>query len=81
MCMFCLTTGLNKFYHTSIQMGISCIKCVLEELWKDNSQNSQLTQALRYFKYISLIELITKYCIHVFCIQFTVALETVNPKI
>ena len=29
---FCLTTGLNKFYHTSAQMDIPSIKCVLEEL-------------------------------------------------
>ena len=29
---FCLTIGHNKFYHTSAQMGIPCIKCVLEEL-------------------------------------------------
>ena len=69
---FCLTTGLSKFYHTSAQMGISCINCVQEELRETNSQNSQPAQILRYFK---------KYCIHVFCIQFSVALETVNPKI
>ena len=37
---FCLTTGLYKFYHTSAQMGVPCIKYVLEELWKTNSQNS-----------------------------------------
>ena len=77
----CLTTGLNKFYHTSARMGIPCIKCVLEELCKTYSQNSQPTQVLRYFKYISPINLITKYCIYVFCIQFSVALETVSPKI
>ena len=30
MCAcFCLETRLNKFFHTSAQMGISCIKCVL----------------------------------------------------
>ena len=28
----CLTTGLNKFYHTSAKKGIPSIKCVLEEL-------------------------------------------------
>ena len=44
---FCLTTGLYKFYHMSAQMGIPCIKCVLEELWKINSQNSQPTQVLK----------------------------------
>ena len=32
-----LTTGLNKFHHTSVQMGIACIKCVLEDLSKTNS--------------------------------------------
>ena len=32
--LLCLTPGLYKFYHTSAQMGIPCIKCVLEELWK-----------------------------------------------
>ena len=33
MCAcFCLETGLNKFLYTSAQMGISCIKCVLEEV-------------------------------------------------
>ena len=35
MCAcFCLEIGLNKFFHASAQMGISCIKCVLEEVWK-----------------------------------------------
>ena len=29
---FCLTTGRYKFDHTSVQMGIKCIKCVPEEL-------------------------------------------------
>ena len=61
-------------------MGIPCIKCVLEELRKTHSQNSQPTKVLRYFKYISPIKLITKYCIHVFCKQFSVALETVHPN-
>ena len=28
---FCLTTGLNNFYHTCAQIGSSCIKCVTEE--------------------------------------------------
>ena len=28
---FCLPTGLNKFYHTSAQMGIPCMKCVIKE--------------------------------------------------
>ena len=51
--VFCLTTGLNKFYHTRPQKGIPCIKCALEELCKTNSQNSQSTQVLRYFKCIS----------------------------
>ena len=64
MCAgFCLETGHNKFFHTSAQMDISCIKCVLEEFLKTNSQNSQRTQFLRYFKYLSQIKLITKYCI------------------
>ena len=78
---FCFTAGLNTFYHTSAQMGIPCIKCVLEELRKRNSQNSQPTQVLKYFTYVSPIKLTIKYCINVFCIQFSVALETVNPKI
>ena len=31
MCAcFCLETGINKFFHTSAQMGISCMKCVLK---------------------------------------------------
>ena len=82
MCAcFCLETGLNKFFHTSAQMGISCIKCVLEEFWKTNSRNTQLTLFVTYFKYLSLIKLITKYCIWIFCIQFSVAMETVNPII
>ena len=34
MCLFCLKTGLNKFFHTNAQMGISSIKCVLEELFE-----------------------------------------------
>ena len=52
-----------------------------ERIVKIDSQNSQLTQVLRYCKYISPIKLITKYCINgVFRIQFSVALETVNPK-
>ena len=76
-----LTTRLNTFYHTSDQMGIPCIKCVLEELWKTNSQNSQLTQVLKYLKYILPVKLTIKYCINVFFIQFSIALETVNPKI
>ena len=57
MCAsFCLETRLNKFFHTSAQMGISCIKCVLEEFCKTNSLNSQRTQFLRYFKYLSPIK-------------------------
>ena len=48
---FRLETGLNKFFHTSAQMGTSCIKCVLEEFWKKIYQNSLSTQFLRYFKY------------------------------
>ena len=35
------------FCHTSAQMGIPRIKCVLEELWKTNSQNLQPTQVLK----------------------------------
>ena len=31
---FCLTTGLFKFYHTSAQMGIPCIKWVLDKFSK-----------------------------------------------
>ena len=31
---FCLETRLNKFYHISAQMGISCVKCVLEKIEK-----------------------------------------------
>ena len=73
--------GLNKFFHTSAQMDISCIKCVFGENWKANSQNSQPTQFLIYFKNLLPIKLITKYCIWVICIQFSVAMETVNPKI
>ena len=39
MCAcFCLETGLNKFFYTSAQMGISCIKCVLEVVLKASSQ-------------------------------------------
>ena len=30
--VFYLELGLNKFFHTSAQMGISYIKCVLEEV-------------------------------------------------
>ena len=59
----CTLTYFNKFFHTSSQMGISSIRCVLEESWKANSQNSQPNQFLRYFKYLSPIKLITKYSI------------------
>ena len=53
MCAcFSLKTGLNKFFHTSAEMGILCITCVLEEVLKANSQNPQPTQFLRYFKYL-----------------------------
>ena len=37
--------------HTSAQMCIPWIKCVLEQSWKTNSQSSQPTQLLKYFKY------------------------------
>ena len=74
MCAcFCLETGLNNLFNTGAQMGISSIKCVLEEVWKANSQNSQSTQILRYFKYLLPIKQLTKYCSRVFCIQFSVA--------
>ena len=44
---FCLTTGLNKFYHRSAQMIIPCIKSVDPgRIVKTNSQNSQPTQVL-----------------------------------
>ena len=78
---FCLATGLNKFFHKSAQMGISCINCVLEEFWKTNSQNSQPNQFLRYLKYLLQIKLIAKYSIWVFYILISVAMETVNRKI
>ena len=42
-CFCFLVTGLNKFFRTSAEMGISCIKCVLEEVFKANSQNSKPT--------------------------------------
>ena len=42
MCdCFRLETGLNKFYYSSARMGISCIKFVLEEVFK--SKFSKLT--------------------------------------
>ena len=73
MCAyFCLETRLNKFFRKSTQMGILCIKCVLEEVRKTNSQNSQPT---RYFKYLLPIKLFTKYCIWVISIQLSVAME------
>ena len=56
-------------------------KYSLEEVGKANAQNSQQTQFLRYFKYILPIKLNTKYCIWAFCIKFSVAMESVNPKI
>ena len=32
MCAcFCVATGIDNLFHASTQMGISCIKCVLEE--------------------------------------------------
>ena len=34
----CLTTGPNKFYQASAQLGIPCIKCVLEELFIQSYQ-------------------------------------------
>ena len=59
----------------------SSIQVLLGEVWKTNPQTSQPTRFLRHFKYLSAIKLITKYCIWVFCMQFSVAMETVNPKI
>ena len=51
MCAcFCLETELNKFFHKSTHLGMSCIKSILEEIWKACSQNSQPTQFLRYLK-------------------------------
>ena len=76
-----LAETLNKCYHTSFKNGYSMSKMCPGKMVKKKSQNSQPTQIVRYFKYISPIKLIAKYCIHVFCIQFSVALETVNPKI
>ena len=54
---FCLTIWVNKFYHSSAQMGIPCIKCVLEKLLKTNSQNSKSTQVL------TLIDSLSIYCL------------------
>ena len=81
MCAcFYLETGFNKFFHTSAQMGISCIKCVLEDVWKTNSQNSQPTQLVRYFE-VSIVDKTDHQILHLsICIQFSVAMETVNPK-
>ena len=42
---------------------------------------SRTTQILRYFKKMLPRKLITKHCIHIFCIQFSVALETVNSHL
>ena len=56
VCVFFLATGLNKLCNKSAKMDLSCIKCVLEEFWKTNSQNSQQNQFLRYFKYLSQIK-------------------------
>ena len=36
MCAyFGFEIGLDKFFHKSAQMGISCIKCVSEEFFKN----------------------------------------------
>ena len=52
MCAcFCLETGLNKFYHTSAQMGISCIKYV----WKKFEKQILKTHSLLNFLDISSI--------------------------
>ena len=78
--------GLNKFYYTSSQMGIPCIKCVIEEytrLLVVNNKFSKLT-ADSIFKifYVYIADKTDhQNCIHVFCIQLRVALGTVNPKI
>ena len=48
------------------------LKYVMEDLRKMNSQNSQTTKVLRHSKNITPIKLITKYCIHVFCIRYSV---------
>ena len=74
--LFCLTTGLNKLYHTSAQMGIvswkNCEKQIL--------QTHSLLKFLDIFKNISTIKLSTKYCIHVILHTIYCCLGTVNPK-
>ena len=55
-------------------------KMCLGRILKKNLENSQPTQLLRYLQHLSPIKLITKYYNLVFCIQFNVAMETVNPK-
>ena len=64
--VLCLTTGLNKFYHTNAQIGIPCIKYVQEELSKTNTQNSQPTQVLKYFKGTAALMISMVYQIEIF---------------
>ena len=43
--------AFNKFFHTSAQMGISFIKCVLEEVWK---QNLKIQRGLHFLDILSI---------------------------
>ena len=51
-----------------------------KQILKTPSQLKFLDILSIYHVCISPIKLITKYCIHIFCIHFSVVLETVNPK-
>ena len=49
---FFLETGINKFFHTSAQMGISCIKYVYEEFGK---------QILKFHSRLKFLEILSIY--------------------
>ena len=55
-------------------------KMCLGRILKSKFLNLQPTQFLIYYKYLLPIKLTTKCYIHVFHIQFSVALKTLNPK-
>ena len=58
---FCFTSLLYKFYHTSTQIRVPCIKYFLEEILKIKSLNSQATQVLGHVTHASPKKEVTKY--------------------
>ena len=73
---------LLKYVYISVWdcHGYLMYKLCLGRILKNKLSKLTTDSTSKIFKYLSPIKLINKYCIWVFCIQFSVAMEIVNHK-